>query len=237
MLLIAAAHIGFWGWGAVLGLQAGAMDWPGAAALAVWLALIGLWLAIVGRLSRSGWLPGPGATTHTWLWVPAPTVTLSLIGLFLVPVLREAWFVALLQLPALAVPVLNTLRILAIGTVVKAWRGLMPRRIGYGVGIPDVAFGLWSLGIAAGGGFAGGRVALAWNLIGAAILLLMLPMVFTVLRPPRLDASGAGNSRAILVFPMVLAPAGLATLFLILHGLVLYAAAVGTGEPTGVQAR
>lgn len=62
----------------------------GAASLAVWLALIGLWLAVVGGLSRSGWLPGSGATTQTWLWVPAPAVTLSLIGLFLVPVLREA---------------------------------------------------------------------------------------------------------------------------------------------------
>lgn len=99
MLVLAAAHLGFWGWGALLAMHGGDMGLPGAASLAVWLALIGLWLAAVGGLSRSGWLPGPGATTYTWLWIPAPVVTLSLIGLFLVPVLREAWFAALLHLP------------------------------------------------------------------------------------------------------------------------------------------
>lgn len=143
----------------------------------------------------------------------------------------------MLHLPAAAVPALNALRVLAIGTVIKAGRGLMPRRIGYGVGIPDVAFGLWSLGIAAGGGFADDRTAFVWHVIGAAILLLMMPMVVTVLRPPRLEAPGKGNSRAILAFPMVLAPAGLATLFLILHGLSLYAAAVSGGGLTDMQAQ
>lgn len=112
---------------------------------------------------------------------------------------------------------------------------MLPRRIGYGVGILDLAFGLWSLGIAASGGFTDARVEILWHLIGAMILLLMLPMVLTVLRPKRLDARDRGDARGILAFPLVLAPAGLATLFLILHALALYAGWAGAdGVPQGI---
>lgn len=227
MLLLATAHVGFWGWGLVLGLRSGTMDLTDGMALAIWLAVIGLWLVFVARLARSGGLTGPGVATQPWLWIPSPPVTVSLAGLLFVPALSEAWFEALLLLPALAVPALNSLRILAIGTVIKAWRGLLPRRIGYGVGLPDLAFGLWSLGIAVSGGFTDARVEILWHLIGAMILMLMLPMVFSSLRPPRLDAPGRGDARGIIAFPLVLAPAGLASLFLILHALVLYAGWTG----------
>lgn len=228
MLLLAAAHVGFWGWGLVMGLRSSTMGLTNGLALAVWLAMIGLWLVVVARLARSGWLTGPGVVTQPWLWIPSPPVTVSLAGLLFVPALSEAWFEALQLLPAIAVPALNSMRILAIGTVLKAWRGVLPRRIGYGVGIPDLAFGLWSLDIAASGGFTDARVEILWHLIGAMILMLMLPMVYSSIHPPRLDAPGRGDARGILAFPLVLAPAGLASLFLILHALALYAGWTGT---------
>lgn len=139
------------------------------------------------------------------------------------PLLTEAWLGVLAMLPAFAVPALNGLRILAIGTVRKSWRGQLPRRIGYGVGIPDFMFGLWSLTIAATGGFASTGMAVAWHVIGIAIMLMMLPIVFSVLRPPRLNAAQKGDARAILGFPLVLAPAGLASLFVIAQIISLYA--------------
>jgi hypothetical protein len=222
MIFLAAAHISFWGWGVVLGMQAGTIGMPGAIWIAMWLLAIGLWLAYVARLSRSGWLTGPGVAALPWLWVPAPPVVLSLAGLLLLPALREAWLAVLAALPVVAVPALNALRFLAIGTVIKAWRMQFPRRIGFAVGIPDMLFGVWSTYLALSGGFLSDRQELIWNLIGLAILLMMIPMVFTVLRQPRLDAPGKGEARGILAFPMVLAPAGLATLFAIVHMLVLY---------------
>lgn len=147
---------------------------------------------------------------------------MSLAGLLGVPVLREAWLAVLAALPAIAVPALNGLRVLAVGTVLKAWRVEFPRRIGFVVGIPDALFGLLSACIALRGGLHSERLELIWNISGMAILLMMIPMVFTVLRQPRLDAPGKGPARGILAFPMVLAPAGLATLFAIVHLLSLY---------------
>lgn len=222
MILLATAHVGFWVWGVALGLDSGAIGVLGAIWVGVWLFAIGLWLAYIARISRSGWLTGPGVAFLPWLWVPSPPVILSLAGLLLVPLLREAWFAVLAALPVVAVPALNGLRVLAIGTVIKAWRVQFPRRIGFAVGIPDMLFGLWSAVIALNGGFPSERVELIWNIVGIAILLMMIPMVFTVLRQPRLDAPGKGAARGILAFPMVLAPAGLATLFAILHMLSLY---------------
>ena len=222
MAFLAFAHVSFWAWGLTLGVQAGAVGGAGAVLVGVWLTIIGLWIGFVGYLSRAGWLTGPGVQTHTWLWVPTPTVMLSLVGFMLLPDLREAWITALSLLPDAAMPALHSLRILAVGTVNKARKGEFPRRIGFAVGIPDLAFGLWSLSIAMSGGFASARVEIIWHILGAAILILMIPMVFTVLRPPRLDAPGKAPARAILAFPMVLAPAGLASLFVILHALELY---------------
>jgi hypothetical protein len=222
MVILAAAHIGFWSWGVALAMQDGMIGLAGAVAVALWLAAIGLWPAYVARLSLSGWLTGPGVAALPWLWVPSPPVMLTLAGLLLVPVLREAWLAVLVVLPIIAVPALHALRILAIGTVIKAWRVQFPRRIGFVVGIPDTLFGLWSGFMALSGSFQSGRQELVWNLTGLTILLLMIPMVFTLLRQPRLEASGKGPARAILVFPMVLAPAGLATLFAIVHVLSLF---------------
>lgn len=222
MIFLAASHIAFWSWGVGLGLQSGTIGMAGAISIAAWLAAIGFWLAYVARLSLSGWLAEPGVTTLPWLWVPAPTVMVSLTGLLFVPVLRDAWLAVLAALPAVAVPALNALRVLAIGTVIKAWRVQFPRRIGFAVGIPDTLFGLWSGFIVLNGGFQSALQGLVWNVTGLVILLSMIPMVFTVLRPPRLDAPGKGPARGILIFPMVLAPAGLATLFAILQMLSLF---------------
>lgn len=222
MILLAVAHAGFWAWALMLGVKAGVTGAAGVALVALWLTLLGAWAVFVGRLARLGWLAGPGIATWPAVWVSGPVVTLSLVALVVLPTFREAFVGSLALLPAAAIPALNALRILAIGTVVKAARGQLPRRIGFGVGIPDMTFGLWSLSIALRGGFTSGEAAILWHTIGAGILLLMIPAVFTALRPPRLDAVGKGDARAILRFPLVLAPAGLALPFLILHVIAIW---------------
>lgn len=217
MILLAVAHLAFWGYAVVLGWSTGVTEPIGVAMITVWLAFIGLWAGFVGALARSGWLAGRGLATFPAFWISAPVVTASLAALLAVPLFQTAWIGALSTLPVAALPALNSLRLFALGTVIKAVRGQMPKRIGLGVGIPDTLFGLWSLRMAAEGGFASISSELAWHITGATILLLMIPASLTSLLPPRLDAPGKGDARAILRFPLVLAPAGLALPFLILH--------------------
>lgn len=221
MGVLGAAHLGFWLWALARGIAAGVTDGTGAALVLLWLGLIGLWAGFVGRLARSGWLAGAGLPTYPALWISAPAVMLTLMALVAVPALQAAWLGSLALLPAAAVPALNGLRIMAFGAIRKAWRGELPRRIGYGVGIPDFLFGLWSVAVAWQGGFDSGRAAAMWHVVGAAILLAMLPAMFTALLPPRLGAAGKADARAILRYPLVLAPAGFALPFVILHGFAL----------------
>lgn len=55
------------------------------------------------------------------------------------------------------------------------------------------------------------------------------------MRQPRLDATDTGDARAILRFPLVLAPAGLALPFLILHIAVIgFYLTTGTAIGVGV---
>jgi hypothetical protein len=222
MNFLVLAHASFWVYGSALSLQRGTVDLSGISALTSWLALMGLWLLFVARLSRSGWLAGAGVRTLPWLWVPMPPVLLSLVGLVSAPALRDTWLAVLAALPLIALPALNALRIFALGTVVKALRNQFPKRIGLAVGVPDTIFGIISALVVFNGGFSSERIELIWHVTGLMILILMIPMVFTVLQPSRLNAQGKGDARGILTFPMVLAPAGLATLFAILHCFALY---------------
>lgn len=226
MILLAAAHLAFWGWALSLGIGAGVAGIGGAALVVLWLCGIGLWAAFVGQTARSGWLAGPGLATQPALWISAPIVMATVLALLVFAPFREAWLGSLSLLPAIALPALNSLRILALGTVRKALRNQMPRRIGFGVGIPDTLFGLWSLTIALRNGFASDWVEVIWHGIGATILLLMIPASLTALRPARIDAPGKGDARAILRFPLVLAPAGLALPFLILHAAAIFSLVV-----------
>lgn len=222
MILLAAAHLTFWGWALSLGLGAGVTGPGGAALVLLWLGIIGLWATFIGQLARSGWLAGRGLSTQPALWISAPVVMLTVLALSAVPPFRTAWLGSVTLLPAMALPALNGLRLLALGTVRKARLGQIPRRIGYGVGVPDTVFGVWSLAIALQGGFTSTSAELAWHVLGATILLMMIPASLTALRPPRRDAPAKGDARAILRFPLVLAPAGLALPFLILHAVAIF---------------
>jgi hypothetical protein len=86
---------------------------------------------------------------------------------------------------------------------------------------PDTLFGLWSAALAPSDRLKRERQELILNVAGKVILLMMIPVIFTVRREPRLNAQGKDEERCILIFPRVLAAAGLAALLVILHLLSL----------------
>jgi hypothetical protein len=218
--LLACAHLAYWGSGTIMGLRAHSITPSGGLAIAAWLALLVTWALVVRRLSLSGWLRGPALPTRPGLWLPASAVMLTAMASIAAPPLWPAMVTATLALPPAAVLWLHAFRLLAIGTILKAKGREIPRAIGYGVGGADAVFGAVSLGLALVGGFGAMPiwVPIAWNLTGALILLAMLPLLGLGL-PSNVQAPGIdGDARSLLEYPLVLAPAVLATQFLVQHG-------------------
>ena len=222
---IAAGHLSYWGGGAMLGVLQGWLAPSGAASVGVWLALLTIWGLLVRRLSRSGWLASAALPTRPGLWLPPSAVILTVTSLLILPGLRHSLPTIVQTLPAAAMLSLHGLRVLAIGTVIKAGRGEIPRSIGYGVGGADTFFGAVSVVLALGAGFdgMGPYASVIYHGAGAFILLAMLPLLDASMPRKPGFARGARDARALLDDPLVLAPAVLATLFLIHHGAVLAA--------------
>ena len=221
-LLIAGAHLAYWGGGAALAVRQGAMDVGGAIAITLWLAALTGWGLTVRRLSRSGWLATRALPSRPGLWLPSSSVMLTIAAILCVPPLLAALASAATAWPATAAVWLHGVRLLAFGTVVKARRGEIPRRIGYGVGGADTVFGALSIAIAATGGFPSWGAAVVWNCAGALILLAMVPLLDATLPRRPGTPRHRRDARAVLDDPLVLAPAVLATLFLIQHGVGLW---------------
>jgi hypothetical protein len=223
MMLLASAHLVYWGSATIMGVRAQSIPPSGALAIAVWLALLATWAQIVRRLALSGWLSGPALGTRPGLWLPASAVILTAMASTAAPPLWSALVAATLALPPTAALWLDAFRLFAIGTVLKAKRREIPRSIGYGVGGADAVFGAVSLGLAFLGGFETMPtwLPIAWHLGGALILLSMPPLLDLGLPSKAAAPSRAGDARALLHYPLVLAPAVLATLFLIHHGVSL----------------
>jgi hypothetical protein len=219
MALIASVHLAYWVSGTLLALHAGLIPSSGAVAIALWLTLLALWGLVVRRISLSGWLSGPALPTRPGVWLPASTVILTATASMAAPLLWSALVAATMTLPPTAALWLHAFRLLALGTVLKARRREIPRIIGYGVGGADAVFGAVSLGLAISGGFETMPIWLpiAWHLSGALILLSMLPLLSLCLPSIAAAPWRAGDARALLQYPLVLAPAALATLFLIQH--------------------
>jgi hypothetical protein len=110
---------------------------------------------------------------------------------------------------------LQALRILAVGSILKVRSGDLPASFGLGLGIPDTIFGLSALGLALSGmvGLLSSMALVAWNLLGAAILLAA-PLVLQLGLPGRLQTFKENpDGRALFAFPMALAPTLIAPLF------------------------
>ena len=198
----------------------------------VWLAVlagwgvVSAWLAVSGRYATKKFLsllPG--------LWLPGIPVTLTVVLLAASPALREVLLAIAIHTPTKYFVLLQCLRALAIGSVIKAAKGEIPPQIGYGVGIPETLFGLSALALV----FSGDAAALSpsflmvWNGVGALILLSMLFVLQLTLPGPLQLFKNSPDGRALFEFPLVMAPSLLATLFLIANvthiiGLVLVAA-------------
>jgi len=215
---LASAHLLFW-IGSLFWLRnRGEIETAAIGAALIWLGTLALWGLTValwslrGRFTRDRflrWLPG--------IWFPTMAVNITLAGLFLSPALRAALSSVATLVPAEMFVLLQAARVLAIGTVIKALRGEIPRLLGLGVGGADTLYGVSALVMFASGAAIslGPEGLAAWNAVGAAILM-SIPLLWQLTLPGSMQKlTGPPNGEPLFVFPLVMAPGLLATMFII----------------------
>ncbi len=160
-------------------------------------------LALLGVYQTDSFL-----AAYPTLWLPFVPATLILIIPLLFTSARTAvrdlidasswkWLIGI-----------HALRILAVGTLIKAWRGEFARSFAILVGIPDMLFGLsavFMLWLAKKGRVSAVGLIL-WNLLGVAVIL-PAPIVGQRGLPGLFNAVEESPGMVTLYeFPMVLAP-------------------------------
>ncbi len=101
------------------------------------------------------------------------------------------------------------LRIAALGTAYKTAIGEFPPSFEYGVGIPDLLFGISAFWIAGKvkRGELGNKGFLIWNLTGALVIVPSAPILLQLGLPGPIQVfTSLPDARAVLTYPMSIAP-------------------------------
>ncbi|MDJ0788298.1 MAG: hypothetical protein QNK05_15940 [Myxococcota bacterium] len=147
------------------------------------------------------WAPG--------LWLQVVTVVVCVGPVVGLPRLRDAIRETVDATPWTWWAGFHALRMTALGTLVKAWGGEFPAYFGWIVGIPDFLFGVSALWIwrRAHRGRLSRQGFLAWNLVGALIIVPAAPLLLHLGLPgPSHVFQELPDARAVLTFPMSIAP-------------------------------
>jgi hypothetical protein len=195
-----------------------------ATTIIVWLALLISWGVITSLLSIYGvyatqeflrLLPG--------FWIPMIPVIITLSLYTTWSAFRAALHIIVSVTPVHTFILIQALRIAAIGGLYKATQGLMPLVFVVCVGIPDFLYGLSALilGGTSANKHISSRALGLWNIIGIGIIVLIAPPAFQLSLPGSLYIfQNLPDGRALLEFPMVLAPTLVVPFFIIINAIV-----------------
>ncbi len=186
--------------------------------------VLGIWFVVVLVLGGAGAMARPSGAPPLPILIGATAPVIAFLGAY------RAW-------PAFRAYVLSLDLSLAAG--VQAWRagglgflalyahGVLPGAFAWPAGLGDIAIGVtapWvALALVRRGGFATGRVFLAWNLLG----ILDLVVAVSAGGLSSMLASGAAGeitTGPMAQLPLVLIPAYLVPLFVVLHLAALFQA-------------
>jgi hypothetical protein len=188
----------------------GAMPAQSYIAMLAWIAALGAWGLLMMWLSLSGRGRSPGfLKLLPGLWVPPFMVLATAAGIAIFPSLRSALSVLASGVPEHQFILLQTLRIAAIGSVIKTSLGRLPPAFGFGSGIPDLLFGLSAAAIFWTGAYAdlAPNLLIAWNIFGALVFIGASIILQLCLPGPLQIFRREPDGRELLDFPMFLAPA------------------------------
>jgi hypothetical protein len=186
--------------------------------LALLIGILLFWELLIGYLSSEGRFNSVAFfNTLPGYWLPyVPVVIAVSMMSFLLP-LREGLRIFVDETPSHWLSAIHILRILALGTLIKASNGLFPQLFASFVGIIDLIFGfsailmtllLWS------GKMSDPRL-LIWHMLGAlGILIPMLGTMHLFMTEPLFAE--------LFRFPMVMAPALVVPTLVMLNMLVAW---------------
>lgn len=203
----------------------GHLDRSGSRSAYFLLIVLLLWgitssaLALTGIYSSASFLallPG--------VWLPLVPLILALGGTLIFPRLRSALRSIVDNTPQHWWMYFQALRILALGTIIKAAQGVFPAYFAFPVGIPDMLFGISALllGFAAHRRPLSNRLLMVWNLIGIVIILPASPLMQMGLPGPLQFFVSEPTAERLLDFPMVLAPSLIVPMFILLNTLIAW---------------
>lgn len=191
--------------------------------VSIWLLLLAIWAGVTSVFSLTGvYVSASILGLYPGLWLPMVPVVLSAGLLAVWPSFRVSMTAIASDSASGSLVAVHALRLAAIGGLYKAMRGQMPAAFTYGVGVPDVLFGLSALVLSSRGGSRLPAVRLIlWNLIGLAVIVPSAPLLFQLSLPgPAYRIAAIPNGLALLEFPMVLAPTLVVPLFTFTNALV-----------------
>lgn len=170
------------------------------------------------------------------LWLLAVPVAVIVLPVLLLPRLRERLRDIVDVTPWHWFAWLHALRIGAVGTAYKAWIGQFPISFELLAGVPDLLFGLSAPWIAwrARRGQLGDRTFLVWNLIGVLVIVPAAPIALQLGLPGPLQIfTSLPDARAVLTYPMALAPTVGVPLFVSINLWVAWRLWERRGSPRG----
>lgn len=182
--------------------------------LLIWGA-VSTWLALTGVYQSRAFLEA-----YPTFWLPFIPVILCVIPYLFFARARRTVRALIDLTPIKWIISIHALRILAIGTVIKAWRGAFSMSFATFVGIPDMLFGLsalWMIRLALKD-----RISnlgyMAWNMLGVFVILPGAPIVGQMGLPGALHCIEETPSMITLyAFPMVLAPSLVVPIFVMMN--------------------
>lgn len=180
--------------------------WP-AAIYVAWLAAYAVVTSVLG--AQGVYLREDVLQLYPAFWLQVVTVAVAVVPLVIFGSLRQVAREIVDRTPLHWFAWFHGLRIAALGTAYKTAIGEFPAYFEYFVGVPDLLFGLSAFWIAARlkRGAMSEKGFMVWNLIGALIIVPAAPILIQLGLPGPLQIfEGQPDARAVLSYPMSIAP-------------------------------
>ncbi|MCG7874727.1 MAG: hypothetical protein N0C90_00175 [Candidatus Thiodiazotropha endolucinida] len=186
--------------------------------MALLIGVILMWGMFIGYQSSVGRFGSePFYNLMPGYWMPYVPVVVALSMMLSLAPLRDGLRVLVDETPVHWLSGIHILRILALGTLLKASNDLFPQMFAWFVGGPDLLFGVSAIIVTllARSGRLSDRFILYWHLAGALAIVLPVAGLMHLFMAEPLFAE-------LFMFPMVMAPALIVPTLVLLNLLVAW---------------